>query len=202
GVTEDAGDDGFENNAVVWSPDGEIVDGFTKVRRVPFGEYVPLRGLLDDLVDLSVLPRDAVAGDGDGTVDTPTGRFAVAISYEVFFSDRARSGVRAGGEVLLVPTNASSYTTSQVPTQEVAAAQLRAWETGRWVLQAAPTGYSAVIDERGEVLQRSVLGERELLHASVPRRSGDTVYVRLGDAPLLAVALAMIAAGRLRGWRR
>jgi len=202
GVTQNAGEDGFENTAVVWDADGEMVDRYTKVRRVPFGEYVPMRSLIDPLVDLSVLPRDAVAGRGAGAVDTPAGRFAVAISYEVFFSDRARSGVRAGGEALLVPTNAASFTTSQVPTQEVAAAQLRAWETGRWVLQAAPTGYSAVIDERGRVLQRSVLGERELLAAEVERREGHTIYTRVGDWPVLALAVMLVAAQRLRGLRR
>jgi apolipoprotein N-acyltransferase len=201
GVAQDVGDDGFENVAVVWNADGEIVDRYTKVRRVPFGEYVPMRGFIERLADLSVLPRDAVAGIGSGTVDSPAGRFAVSISYEVFFADRARSGIREGGEVLLVPTNAASFTTSQVPTQEVAAAQLRAWETGRWVLQAAPTGYSAVIDERGRVLQRSVLGEQELLAATVTKRTGDTLYTRAGDLPVLAVALLLLVAQRLRGWR-
>lgn len=201
GVTQDVGDDGFENVAVVWNADGEIVDRYTKVRRVPFGEYVPMRGFIERLADLSVLPRDAVAGIGSGTVDSPAGRFAVSISYEVFFADRARSGIREGGEVLLVPTNAASFTTSQVPTQEVAAAQLRAWETGRWVLQAAPTGYSAVIDERGRVLERSVLGEQELLTATVTKRAGDTLYTRAGDLPVLALALLLVLAQRLRGWR-
>jgi len=203
GVTQDAGIDGFENTAVVWTPDGEITDRYTKVRRVPFGEYVPMRALIERLADLSVLPRDAVAGRGPGIVLTPAGPLAVAISYEVFFSDRARSGVRAGGEVLLVPTNAASFTTSQVPTQEVAAAQLRAWETGRWVLQAAPTGYSAVIDERGRVRHRSVLGEAQLLSDEVPRRDGQTIYMRLGDVPLLVVAAAalLLGVGRMRGFR-
>lgn len=204
GVTQDAGDDGFDNTAVVWSPGGDIVDAYAKVRRVPFGEYVPMRDLIERVVDLSVLPRDAVAGTGDGVVSSPAGRFAVAISYEVFFSDRARSGVRNGGQALLVPTNAASFTTSQVPTQEVAAAQLRAWETGRWVLQAAPTGYSAVIDERGRVLARSTLGERELLPAEIDRRTGHTVYTRVGDLPVLlaAAAVLLLSSERLRGWRR
>ena len=202
GVTQDAGDDGFENTAIVWDASGEIVDRYTKVRRVPFGEYVPMRGFLERLVDLSVLPRDAVAGRGTGAVDSPAGRFAVSISYEVFFSDRSRSGVRDGGEVLLVPTNAASFTTSQVPTQEVAAAQLRAWETGRWVLQAAPTGYSAVVDERGRVLERSVLGAQELIPTSIVKRTGDTIYTRVGDLPVLVVAVLLLGAQRLRGLRR
>ena len=201
GVTEDEGDDGFENVAIVWSPDGEIVDRFTKVQRVPFGEWVPGRGLFERLVDLSALPRDAVAGDEAGAIESPAGTFAVTISYEVFFASRARSGVRDGGEVLLVPTNAASFSTSQVPGQEIAAARLRAWETGRWVLQAAPTGYSAVIDERGRVLSRSSLGDRDVLLADVPRRGGSTWSVRFGDWPIVLLALALVA-GSMRRQRQ
>lgn len=195
GVTQDVDGGGFENVAVVWDADGEIVDRYVKAHRVPFGEYVPMRDLIDDLVDLSVLPRDAVAGTGEAAVTTPVGKLGVAISYEVFFADRARSAARSGGQVLLVPTNAASFTTSQVPTQEVAAARLRAWETGRWVLQAAPTGYTAVIDHRGRVLSRSTLGRREVLTAEVPMRSGSTIYTRTGDWPLLAIAVTTLLFG-------
>ena len=201
GVTQDRGNGGFDNTAFAWSPDGEIVDEYTKVRRVPFGEYVPMRNLIEGLVDLGALPRDAVAGAGSGRLETPAGTFAVTISYEVFFADRARSGVRDGGIVLLVPTNAASFSTSQVPTQEVAAAQLRAWETGRWVLQAAPTGYSAVIDHRGRVLERSVLSRAELLTAKVEARRGTTAYVAVGDWPLLGLALVLVAIAVARGSR-
>jgi apolipoprotein N-acyltransferase len=202
GVTEDADGDHFINAAVVWSSLGEVIGRYEKVHRVPFGEYVPGRAFFEKLVDLSVLPRDAVAGQGDGTVLTPSGRVAIAISYEVFFSDRTRRAVRGGGVVVLVPTNAASFTTSQVPGQEVAAARLRAWETGRWVLQAAPTGYTAVIDHRGRVLERSTLGRAEIVRATVERRAGFTWYVCYGDAPVVLLALVLVALPWVRGFRR
>ncbi|MBW3556963.1 MAG: apolipoprotein N-acyltransferase, partial [Actinobacteria bacterium] len=131
GVTEDVGELNFQNVAVAWSPAGDIVDRYVKAKRVPFGEHVPLRRLLERVVDLSVLPKDAVAGTGPGLLRTPAGDLGVAISFEVFFPSRGRDAARAGGEILLVPTNASSFTSSQVPTQEVAASQLQAWATGR-----------------------------------------------------------------------
>lgn len=193
GVTEDADGGRFVNAAVVWASNGELVGRYEKAHRVPFGEYVPGRAFFEKLVDLSVLPRDAVAGRGDGTVLTPSGRVAIAISYEVFFSDRTRSGVRGGGVVVLVPTNAASFTTSQVPGQEVAAARLRAWETGRWVLQAAPTGYTAVIDHRGRVLERSTLGRAEIVSTRYERRVELTWYVRHGDTPVVLLALVLVA---------
>jgi apolipoprotein N-acyltransferase len=195
----------FRNAAVVWSADGRIVARFDKVHRVPFGEYVPGRAIFDRLADLSPIPRDAVPGRGPGLLRTPVGPLGVMVSYEVFFADRARGAVRAGARLLLVPTNAASYGTSQVPSQQIASARLRAIEAGRDLVQAGPTGYSAVIDHRGHLLARTVLGRRQVLQRTVTLRSGHTLYARAGDAPVLLLAGAAVAAGwaeSRRGVRR
>ncbi len=197
GVVEDVGVEHFRNAAVAWSPDGTIVARYDKVHRVPFGEYIPARGLIQHLADLSLVPADAIAGHGSGLIATPAGPAGVMISYEVFFDERARSAVGAGGEVLLVPTNAASYRTSQVPSQEIAASRLRAIETGRDTVQASPTGYSGFIDHDGNVRARSVLGPRQVLVGTVERRTGRTVFVRMGDLPVLLVALAALLAAAL-----
>ena len=208
GVVEDSGEDRFLNAAVVWSADGRIVGRYDKVHRVPFGEYVPARGFFSHLADLSVVPRDAVAGHGSGMLRTPAGPVGIVVSFEVYFPERARSAIRAGGRLLLVPTNASSFRTSQVPTTEVATARLRAIETGRDVVQAAPTGYGAFIDNRGRLLARTTLGRRQVLQRAARIRAGRTVYMRLGDAPVTAIALLQlvtawaIAAGRRYRGRR
>ena len=202
GVIEGAGRDRFRNAAVAWGPDGRIVDRFEKVHRVPFGEYIPGRAAFDAVADLSAVPRDAIPGTGPGMLRTPAADVGVLVSYEVFFADRARGGVRAGGRLILVPTNAASYSTSQVPTQQVATARLRAIETGRDLVQAAPTGYSAVIDHRGRLRDRSTLGERAVLHTTVTLRDGRTLYVRAGDVPVLVTALAAVAAAWVLARRR
>ncbi len=195
GVVQGEEGDRFRNSAVPWGPDGTLLERYDKVHRVPFGEYVPARGLFERIADLSAVPRDALVGTGPAVLDTPAGRLGVVISYEVFFPDRAREAVRAGGRVVLVPTNASSYRDEQIPAQEVAVARLRALETGRWVVQAAPTGYSAVIDHRGRVVALSGLGGAEVLTAGVDLRTGRTLFVTLGSAPwvLLAGALLLLS---------
>ena len=198
GVVEDVDPDRFHNAAVAWGPDGTLLDRYEKVHRVPFGEYVPGRGLIGAVADLSAVPRDAIAGTGPATLETPAGRLAVVVSYEVFFDDRVRAGVRAGGRMVLVPTNASSYRDAQVPAQEVAVARLRAIETGRWVVQAAPTGYSAVVDHRGRVRARSGLGRPAVLVADAGLRSGSTPFVALGPTPWLLAALVMLFGGRTK----
>jgi apolipoprotein N-acyltransferase len=198
GVVEDVGTDRFRNAAVAWSPAGVIVARYDKVHRVPFGEYIPGRSLFRHVANLDLVPRDAIAGHGPGVLVTPAGPLGTVISYEVFFEDRARSAIHAGGELLIVPTNASSYRTSQVPAQEVAAAQLRAWETGRDTVQAAPTGFSALIDHDGRVLARTTLGRQQAITGQLTLRHGRTLFVRLGDLPVLVLAvIGLIAATRL-----
>jgi apolipoprotein N-acyltransferase len=194
GVVEDVGSDRFRNAAVAWSPAGVIVARYDKVHRVPFGEYIPGRSLFRRLANLDLVPRDAIAGHGPGLLDIGVAPLGAVISYEVFFPDRARAAINAGGQLLLIPTNASSYRTSQVPTQEVAAAQLRAWETGRDAIQAAPTGYSALIDHDGRVLVRSTLGREQAITGMLTLRTGRTWYGRFGDFPTLAMAIVALAA--------
>jgi apolipoprotein N-acyltransferase len=118
------------------------------------------------------------------------------VSYEVFFSQAGRSATRAGAQILIVPTNTSSYATSQVPTQEVAADRLQAIAEGRDLVQTAPTGFSTIVDNQGQVLQRSVLGARQVLVASLALRDGATAYERFGDLPVLVLAAICL----LLGW--
>lgn len=202
GVVEDAGPDHFRNASLFWSPAGLVSGRYDKVHRVPYGEYIPGRSLIRHFVNLDVVERDALPGHGPGYVATSAGPMGVTISYEVFFADRARAAVRAGGRLLLVPTNAASFRTSQVPATELAAARLRAIETGRDVVQAAPTGYSGFIDNRGRLRARTVLGRRQVLQRRVHLRHGRTVYVRVGDAPIIVLAVAALVIPRLRRPKR
>ena len=195
GVVEGEGTDHFRNKAVAWGPDGKLLGEYEKVRRVPFGEYIPFRSIVGKVGDISAVPADAIKGKGPGILRTPAGRLGVLISYEVFFNDRGRKAVDAGGGVLLVPTNAASFSTSQVPTQELAAAQLRALESGRWLAQAGPTGYSGIIGPDGEILQRSRLGARQVLTGQLRPRHGRTLFQRWGDVPMAVLAGLGVLAG-------
>ena len=204
GLTEDGPTkNSFRNQSVLINVDGTIGMRFEKVRRVPYGEYFPFRTFIGRFATLP--EREAVAGSKPGFLKTPIGPFAVTISYEGFFDDRARGGVRAGGQALLIPTNASSYVTTQVPTQQVAAAQLRALETKRWVVQVAPTGRSAIVNPKGQVIRRSVLSAAEVLVAKIGMRTGFTPYVRFNDLPILLLGCLVLAAcwiADLRKYRR
>ena len=195
GITEDApaadGQRRYTNAQIMVLPDGELGTRYDKVRRVPFGEYVPLRGALEKVTSAVDVVGEAVAGTERAYLDLPATaehgsvRMATVISWEVFFGGRAREGVTDGATVILNPTNGASYTGTIVQTQQVASSRLRAIETGRWVVQAAPTGFTAIINANGDVLQRTSVSEQRVIYATVDLRTGDTWYVSVGDGPFI-----------------
>lgn len=193
GFFERSADGGANRNYVAaYDPQGVPVDVYDKVHLVPFGEYVPLRSTVEGFSD-ELPPRDVRRGDADepAVLETPVGTLGVSISWEIFFEHRARSAIGdGGGQVLLNPTNGSSYWLTMVQSQQIASSRLRAIETGRWVIQAAPTGFSAVVNPDGVVIERSGVSEAKVIQRTVTLRDGDTLAVRLGVWPA-AVAAAL-----------
>jgi apolipoprotein N-acyltransferase len=207
GIFERVSDTANRNASIVLDPDGGQLDRYDKVRIVPFGEYVPFRGLVEPFAPDYLPVREVERGTGPAVVHAPLGgrdvALGVSISWEIFFEDRARDAMANGAELLLNPTNGSSYWLTIVQTQQVASSRLRALETGRWVLQAAPTGFSAIVDPDGTVHQRTGVSEQAVLHGIVELRTGRTLATRVGVWPmvlaaLLALALAMWIEGRGR----
>lgn len=184
-----------ENYSIVIEPDGSIGDRYDKVRLVPFGEFVPLRSFLENFSD--ELPgRDVRAGTEPAVLESRFGPLGVSISWEVFFDYRSRDAMNNGGRVLLNPTNGSSYWLTIVQTQQVASSRLRALETDRWVLQAAPTGFSAVVAPDGEVLQRTAVSEQAVLFDTIELREGRTLATVVGVWPVLVLSLLTLAWSR------
>jgi apolipoprotein N-acyltransferase len=206
GITEEAPGDHFVNAQVVVTPDGQVVSRYEKVHRVPFGEYMPLRGLLHALgAPTDLVPRDAVAGTGPAYLDIPvsgaTVRAATVISWEVFFGSRAADGIDHDGTFILNPTNGSSYTGTVLQSQQIASSRLRAIENGRWVVQVSPTGFSAFVSPEAEVFDRTAVSEQKVVTHTIGLMSGRTWYSHLGDAPFEALVLiallgSWIVAGR------
>lgn len=196
GVTEDAGS-AFTNAQILLNTSGDETNRYDKVRRVPYGEYIPLRSVLASLgAPVNRIPRDATAGTERAVLTLPhNGKnvtLAVAISWEVFFSDRVNDGVSMGGQVVINPTNGSSYTGEILQQQQVATSQLRALESGRSLVQAATTGYTVFINHDGHILQRIPIGEQAVIFADVPLRSGRTIFSHLGTWPVVLVLFVVI----------
>jgi apolipoprotein N-acyltransferase len=200
----------LENSIFVW--DGEVpAVRYAKQHLVPFGEYLPHRALVERLYPAasSLLPRDFAPGDRVGTLDVAGARLAVGTCYEVAFDDLPREAVRAGGEILVLPSNNASYGRSAESAQQLAMARLRAVEHGRAAVVATTSGISALVEPDGRVVARSGLFEPSVLDAELPlsrtltraTRSGPAVEAALAALGLLAAAggarsaLARVGAG-------
>ncbi len=194
------------NASIAFSPEGVEIDRYDKVRLVPFGEFVPLRGFIKHFAPSYLPVRDTKPGNGEPNlmveIDGETVNLGISISWEIFFEDRARNAISGGGEILLNPTNGSSYWLTILQSQQVASSRLRAMETGRWVLQAAPTGFSAIVNPDGDVVARSSISETRVLHATVERRRGNTLATKAGPLPMILISGTTLVGANILARRR
>jgi len=203
GITEDFNAKFFTNAQVVVQANGSITDRYDKVRRVPFGEYMPFRNLLKSLgAPVNLVPRDALAGTGIAVLDVAGVRMGVVISWEVFFAGRVREGIQHGGQLIINPTNGASFTGTILQSQQIAVSRLRAIENGRWLVQVSPTGFSGVISPDGALYERTNVSEQRVIYFDVPLRSGSTLYSQLGDRPLIVIMLVLTVGLILLGRRQ
>lgn len=198
GAVLDGPGDHVRNAAVVWSPTTGPGAIYVKRHLVPFGEYIPGRGLLTHLGvgRFALIPRDFAAGHRPGVLDVGPVRLADVICFEVADDDIVRQAVTGGGRLLAVQTNNATYERvgdngdGGETAQQLQMSRLRAVEHGRAVVVAATSGVSAVIAPDGHVQRRSGVFRPALLVADVPLRDPRTVADRLGMWPEHGLALA------------
>jgi apolipoprotein N-acyltransferase len=171
--------------AKLLSPAGELAYRYHKIHLVPFGEYVPMQPLLTlgGRVAAKLVQQVADFTPGQSLSLAPVdGHLAGAfICYEAIFPELVR-GFSAGGADLLVNiTNDAWYGRTSAPHQHLAMAAFRAVENGKYLVRAANTGITAVIDPRGRIVEQTPLFERTVLVRDVAWVPGRTFYVRHGD---------------------
>ena len=192
--------------AKLLAPDGQLVSRYRKMQLVPFGEYVPLQALftfggrftaklVQEVSDFTP-GTEAATGAVDGHA---IGGF---ICYEAIFPGLVRRFPAAGAELLVNVTNDAWYGTTSAPYQHVAMAAFRAVENRRYLVRAANTGITAVVDPFGRVVSPTRLFDTTVLVQEVPFTSGLTFYTRHGDVFARACAAAALALVAATGRRR
>ena len=193
----------FWVGAKMLTPDGDLGLRYHKMRLVPFGEYVPVQSILTlgGRVAAKVVKQvaDFTPGDEAATGMVDGHRVGAFICYEAIFPDAVRLFAAGGAELLVNITNDAWYGRTSAPYQHMAMAAFRAVENGKYLVRAANTGFTAVVDPHGRVLQRTELFERTMLVRDVAFVPGLTFYARHGDLlawSCLAVAAALAALAR------
>ena len=188
----------YYNSIVAIDRDGRLRDRHDKAHLVPFGEYVPLRGLLG-AAKLTVGGKDFAAGPGPSTLTLPgLPPFGALICFEAIFPDEA-TAADTRPQWLLNLTNDAWFGETAGPHQHFEIARMRAIENGLPVLRVANTGITGAVDGYGRRLGRLGLGRTGSLDIRLPPPLEETVYSRLGDLPFLAGVLLLAAFAAWRG---
>jgi apolipoprotein N-acyltransferase len=189
------------NAAFLLEADGTTGGVYRKIHLVPFGEYVPLKPLFFFVAPLVEAVSDFSPGTGVAVLPIATGRISTAICYEVVYPSLIREGVAGGSELLTTITNDAWFGRSSAPYQHFAMAAMRAIEQGRYLVRAANTGVSGIVDPYGRVLLASDLFVEGAWVADVRLLDDRTIYSRTGDlAAWLSVLLTLGAL--VPAWRR
>jgi apolipoprotein N-acyltransferase len=183
----------YYNTAYIIGRQGEIAGKYSKKHLVPFGEYTPLASYFPFLENISVAAGDFFSGPSHDPIVTTVGRVGVLICYEGIFPYITNETVRAGAEVLVNITNDAWFGPTSAPYQHFAFYIFRAIETDRYLLRAANTGISAVIDPRGRTVARSGIFKEDVINGKFSLRQSETVYVKYGDY-FVVFALLLLAA--------
>jgi apolipoprotein N-acyltransferase len=190
----------FRNTAFLLTDQG-IVGRYDKIHLVPFGEFIPLSGVIGFVRGWAEFISELEPGTRTVVFQGPPAPYGVVICYEGIFPDLFRSFVRDGARLMVNMTNDAWFGRTSGPEQHLSMYPFRAVEHRVSVVRAANTGVSAFIAPSGQIVRRLNLFQRGLLTESVPLRVGRTVYTRLGDWPgllALAVSAAALALTRAR----
>lgn len=154
---------------------------------VPFGEFLPFRGILPDVLSrLNILSRDLARGQGPVPLDLGDagGKVGTGICFDSIFPSALSADAAAGANVLAIVTNDAWYKDTSAPHQHFAHAILRAVETRRWVLRAANTGVSGIIGPDGKVHARTATFKEAVATASFVPATDVSPYSAYGDWPI------------------
>jgi len=198
------------NVGQLWVPGrGPTWPIYVKRQLVPFGEYIPFRGIISSFSSLPTLqPIDFTPGHQAVVFAVGRIRLGDVICYEVGFDNLVRSEVNAGANLLTVQSNDADFEIDGQlgeTEQQTAMARIRAVESDRAVVYASTTGESTIIAPDGSLIAHSGVWQQAILDARVPLVSYRTLAYRVGAWPeyvLIMLTVLALACAALRSVRR
>lgn len=189
-------------NAVVALGQGSGI--YKKQRLVPFGEYIPMEGMLDILPNLAnnqAILSHSRGAKNQAPLDVKGKNMGLAICYEVAYPETTRHNAK-NSDFMLTLSNDAWFGDSAGPHQHLQMVQMRAMETGRWFVRSTNNGITAIINEKGQFMEVAPQFKRLVLRGNVVMMTGETPFVKWGQTPILTLVfllcLLSIWAGRQR----
>ena len=193
-------DEEILNTSILWTKEEQNV--YVKQHLTPFGEYIPLRALASKISPLVDDVRDFSAGNESTIFNIGAAKIAPIICFELL-DDQILHVSAKSSNLFAVQTNSATFGDSAESAQQLQMTRIRAIEHSRNVLSVSTTGYSAVIDYNGQVLQKTAMGTAEHLYAQVGLISSTSPRDRIGDwALVITLIWLLIVARRAYIYRR
>ena len=181
------------NTSILWG--GELPPTYIKQHLTPFGEYIPLRSLATVISPYTDRVKDFEPGNGQVFFKVKAAVIVPVICFELV-DDELLHKAAVSSNILAVQTNSATFGMSAESAQQLAMTRVRAIEHGRNIVSVSTTGYSAVIDFNGKVLQKTSMGTAESIRAEVELLEGKTPRNAAGDWALVGVLMVLFLVAR------
>jgi apolipoprotein N-acyltransferase len=181
------------NTSILWGD--ELPPTYIKQHLTPFGEYIPLRSLASVISPYTDRVRDFEPGQEQVFFTVKEAVIAPVICFELV-DDELLHKAAVSSNILAVQTNSATFGMSAESAQQLAMTRIRAIEHGRNIVSVSTTGYSAVIDSNGKVLQKTSMGTAESIRAEVELLIGKTPRNSAGDWALVGVLFGLFLIAR------
>ena len=183
----------FLNTSILWG--GELPPIYIKQHLTPFGEYIPLRSLASLISPYTDRVTDFEPGQAQVLFKVKDAVIAPIICFELV-DDQLLHEAALSSNILAVQTNSATFGMSAESAQQLSITRVRAIEHGRNIVSVSTTGYSAVIDYQGKVLQQTSMGTADTIRAEVDLLRGQTPRDKAGDWALIGVLFALMLIAR------
>lgn len=178
---------------------GDAHGSYFKQHLVPFGEYFPMPKITRPILHQLHIPMSnfTPGATQQETIHYQNARIATFICYEIIFPDEVRSAA-VNANVLLEMSDDAWFGHSFAASQHLQMAQMRALETGRYVLSVTNNGITAVINTQGKIVKRLPQNESGVLSAEIPLYAGDTPWMKYGSNIYLVLCLLSLFIAKIR----
>jgi apolipoprotein N-acyltransferase len=191
----------LQNTSILWDEKDPKI--YIKQHLTPFGEYIPIRSIAQVVSPLVDRVKDFEPGNGANNIFTINdAKIAPIICFELL-DDSILHNAAKNSNLLAVQTNSATFGMSAESAQQLAMTRVRAIELGRNIVSVSTTGYSAVIDRNGKIIQKTSMGTAESIRANVDLVEGRTPRNALGGwALFLTLGLLILVTRRAYPKRR
>jgi apolipoprotein N-acyltransferase len=183
----------FLNTSILWG--GELPPIYVKQHLTPFGEYIPLRSLASLISPYTDRVTDFEPGQSQVLFKVKDAVIAPIICFELV-DDQLLVDAARSSNILAVQTNSATFGMSAESAQQLSITRVRAIEHGRNIVSVSTTGYSAVIDYQGTVIQKTSMGTADAIRATVDLVQGKTPRNSAGDWALVGTLFVLLLIAR------